>query len=187
VFKVNKDGSSYSILRRFTGVDGDGENPEGALVQGSDGALYGTTREGGGNGAGTVFKLNKDGSGYRVLSAFSGSFSDASVPNGLLIGSDGALYGTTGSGGDMGFGTVFKLFSLPPRIVFAGIQLGEAGVLLSLAGAPGQTCRIQAATNVNAPLWQSIGTNTAGLDGKFEFVDAGASNNPTRFYRTAVP
>ncbi len=120
------------------------------------------------------------------MHAFSGNFFDASVPNGLLIGSDGALYGTTRFGGDMGFGTVFKLFSPPPRIVFAGIQLGEAGVLLNLAGAAWQTCRIQAATNLNARFWQSLGTNKAGLDGKFQFLDIGASNNSTRFYRTVA-
>ena len=33
-----------------------GSHPYGALVQGSDGNFYGTTREGGANGFGTVFK-----------------------------------------------------------------------------------------------------------------------------------
>ena len=40
------------------------------LVHGSDGALYGTTRIGGPNSYGTVFKVNKDGSGYQVLYSF---------------------------------------------------------------------------------------------------------------------
>jgi len=56
-----------------------------------------------------------------------------------------------------------------------------------LAGAAaGQTCWIQAATNINAPFWQIIGTNPAGIDGKFQFLDAVASNYPVRFYRTAA-
>src|SRR5262245_64092779 len=71
VFKLNKDGSGYTILRWFTGTGGDGASPSG-LVEGQDGVLYGTTLGGGTNDAGTVFKLNRDGSGYSVLRRFTG-------------------------------------------------------------------------------------------------------------------
>src|SRR2546430_12817519 len=71
--------------------------PQGNLIQGSDGALYGTMTSSGFAGpAGTVFRVNKDGSGYTVLWRFSGQPSDGSVPyGGLVQGSDGSLYGTT--------------------------------------------------------------------------------------------
>jgi len=187
VFKMNRDGSGYAVMRRFSPTGGDGSGPQAGLVEGRDGALYGTTREGGSHSGGTLFKLNQDGSGYTVLRSFGGSVTDGSVPNGLLIGGDGALYGTTTLGGDMGLGTAFKLFSSPPQMVFANIQVGGPGVLLSLAGAPpGQLCQIQAATNLNSPLWQIIGTNTAGIDGKLQFLDTGALIYPVRFYRTAA-
>jgi len=39
-------------------------------MQGSDGALYGKTYIGGTFGAGTVFKLNTDGTGFTVLKSF---------------------------------------------------------------------------------------------------------------------
>ncbi len=185
VFKMNRDGTGYAVLRRFNPTGGDGSGPQAGLVEGRDGALYGTTREGGSYSGGTVFKLNKDGSSYSVLRSLGGSVTDGSVPNGLMIASDGALYGTTFLGGDIGFGTVFKLFSSPPQIVLASIQLSETGVWLSLAGAAaGQTCRMQAATNLNTPFWQIIGTNVAGLDGKVQFLDTDASKYPVRFYRT---
>jgi len=110
VFKLNPDGSGYTVLKTFTGTDGDGANPHEALVQGSDGVLYGTTSYGGSGGGGTVFKLNLDGSGYAVLRSFTGTDGDGAYPFGTLVqGSDGALYGTTNNGGTDDYGTVFRL------------------------------------------------------------------------------
>jgi len=43
------------------------EYPEAPLVRGKDGALYGTASMGGAGYVGTVFRLNGDGGGYRVL------------------------------------------------------------------------------------------------------------------------
>ena len=112
VFKLNKDGSGYTVLHRFSGTNGDGIAPWSGLVEGRDGALYGTTLEGGTNSLGTVFRLNKNGSGYEVLHSFRGSEDDGCRPmSGLLVGSDGSLYGTTDAGGNGSGhnGTVFKL------------------------------------------------------------------------------
>jgi uncharacterized repeat protein (TIGR03803 family) len=110
VFKVNKDGSGYAVLHRFSGLSGDGIAPWAGLVQGRDGAFYGTTLEGGTRNAGTIFKLNRDGGGYVVLHSFPGSEADGDRPMaGLLVGSDGVLYGTTDGGGSGHSGTVFKL------------------------------------------------------------------------------
>ncbi len=112
VFRVNKDGDGYAVLHRFPGTSGDGIAPWAGLVEGRDGALYGTTLEGGTKNAGTVFKLNKDGGGYAVLHSFFSSEADGFKPMaGLLPGSDGALYGTTDGGGSGNGrnGTVFKL------------------------------------------------------------------------------
>ncbi len=112
VFKVNKDGSGYTVLHRFPGSSGDGIAPWAGLAEGPDGALYGTTLQGGAKDAGTVFKLNKDGSGYAVLHSFLVTEDDGVTPMAaLLTGSDGALYGTTDGGGSGGGhnGTVFKL------------------------------------------------------------------------------
>jgi uncharacterized repeat protein (TIGR03803 family) len=96
VFKLNKNGSGYTVLHRFPGMAGDGAEPWAGLVEGRDGALYGTTLGGGTNNLGTVFKLKKDGSGYAVLHNFLNIEVDGNRPMaGLLAGSDGALYGTT--------------------------------------------------------------------------------------------
>jgi uncharacterized repeat protein (TIGR03803 family) len=93
VFKLNKDGSGFGLLH---GVEtaADGDFPLAGLLEGTDGALYGTTSPGGTNGSGTVFKLNKDGSGYQILHNFNND--DLGTPRARLIeASDGRLYGTT--------------------------------------------------------------------------------------------
>jgi uncharacterized repeat protein (TIGR03803 family) len=54
IFRISLSGR-FSTLHFFLGKDG--ENPSAALIQGSDGALYGTTDRGGKFGFGTIFKL----------------------------------------------------------------------------------------------------------------------------------
>ena len=99
----------YQRLKSFGSPEQSGGEPNGLLV-GSDGALYGTTRTGGTNNTGIIFKLNKDGSGYTALHNFTGTDGDGSNPAAALIeGTDRALYGTTAEGGANNLGTVFKL------------------------------------------------------------------------------
>ena len=110
VYKIQTDGTGYALLYSFSSSGGDGNYPYSGLVQGSDGALYGTTYQGGASNVGTVFKIQTDGTGYALLYSFLSNRADGSNPfSGLLQGSDGALYGTTRSGGASGLGTVFKI------------------------------------------------------------------------------
>src|SRR5262249_9744939 len=77
------------------------------LTLGPDGNFYGTTRAGGTNNMGTIFRLSPAGALTRLL-AFNGT--NGSFPqSGLTLGRDGNLYVTTTSGGSFGsFGTVFR-------------------------------------------------------------------------------
>ena len=104
VFKVNADGTGYTVLKRFTGSDG--SVPDSALVL-SGSQLYGTTYRGGASGYGTLFKVNTDGTGYTVLRSFAGS--DGVRPYANLILSGDTLYGTTSNGGGSSSGTVYKV------------------------------------------------------------------------------
>ena len=102
-------GQSYTVLKSFgvlTNVTG--FTPEASLIQDTNGMLYGTTSAGEGKVAGTVFKIQPDGSGFTVIKRFTNSFEGAN-PYGALVLAGGTLYGTTYSGGGSGFGTVFKL------------------------------------------------------------------------------
>jgi uncharacterized repeat protein (TIGR03803 family) len=120
LFNITTSGT-LSTLVDFD--SGDGFGP-GALVQGTDGNLYGTTNAGGGNsfcngiGCGTVFKFSPTGT-LTTLYIFcsQSNCADGAVPTGALVqGTDGNFYGTTDTGGaystcqsDCGGGTVFKI------------------------------------------------------------------------------
>jgi len=98
IFKITPDGQE-SVLYAFGSVPNDGYTPYGALIQGSDGALYGTTTNGGAfGGGGTVFRVTLAGQ-YTILYSFGATATDGVVPNGLIQGKDGNFYGTTASGG----------------------------------------------------------------------------------------
>ena len=79
------------------------------LIQGNDGYLYGTTEYGGPGNCGTVFRVSTSGA-FTALHQFTGSSGDGCNPqSGLLLASDGKLYGTTSNGGTYSNGTVFKV------------------------------------------------------------------------------
>ena len=114
IFRMSSTGDT-TIVYSFGASPSDGVTPNGTLLQGSDGNLYGTTL----NGGGTVFKVTPGGV-LTTLHSFGTSFSDGAAPQGPLIqGSDGAFYGITVAGGGYGewcyqaygCGTVFKLTS----------------------------------------------------------------------------
>ena len=69
VFKLNPDGTGFTVLKNFDYSTTGGYLYAG-LVQGTDGALYGTAYSGRQQRYGTVFKLNTDGSGFTVLKNF---------------------------------------------------------------------------------------------------------------------
>jgi uncharacterized repeat protein (TIGR03803 family) len=116
VFSLTSRGK-VTILHTFVaGTDGtysNGNNP-GLLVEGSDGRLYGTTLRGG-VGNGVLFRVNRNGSGFRVIHKFcsAANCTDGLAPTALVVGKDGNLYGTTFAGGTGscsggGCGTIFK-------------------------------------------------------------------------------
>jgi len=108
VFKITPDGIE-SVLYSFAGGTTDGAQPQAALLEASDGNLYGTTNGGGTNGFGTVFRISLTGV-ESMLHSFAGSATDGSNPQAALIqASDGNLYGTTNQGGLNGYGTVFVI------------------------------------------------------------------------------
>ncbi len=98
-------------LHQFGTVTGDGQNPQGGVVFDTSGAMYGTTVEGGSNGAGTIYKLTPSaGGGYAYAVLLNFGYSNGEGPTDTLtIDGTGALYGTTGRGGCCGDGVVFKL------------------------------------------------------------------------------
>lgn len=110
IFSLEKDGSGYRLVHAFR-CGGPGCVAEAPLVEASDGALYGTMNGGGAVGAGVVFGIDKDGSGFSILHDFECSAANGCLPlgAGLIEASDGMLYGTTSRGGAFETGTLFAL------------------------------------------------------------------------------
>jgi len=106
-----------STIYSFGEIPGDGSSPQAALTVGPGGVLYGTTAFGGSAacGCGTVFQLappSTEGGAWTesVIYSFAGSNGDGSGPvASVVVGQNGALYGTTVGGGSANLGTVFKL------------------------------------------------------------------------------
>lgn len=111
VFRMNTDGTGYSVLRHFGGPPSDGQLPLCQLMEGGDGFLYGTTHLGGSNSLGTIFKLAKgvSGTSYTVLRHLNSGSEGHRPWAGLVQGTNGLLYGTARYGGAGGYGTVFRL------------------------------------------------------------------------------
>jgi uncharacterized repeat protein (TIGR03803 family) len=134
IFKITPSGNLTRIYKFCSQIKQggcpDGQFPQAALVQGTDGAFYGTTYAGGANtscysgyGCGTIFKVTPNGNLTTIYSFCSqlskNGCQDGNEPSALIQGTDGNFYGTTYAGGAndgnhavcnaIGCGTIFKI------------------------------------------------------------------------------
>lgn len=106
-------GWTEAVLHSFGNAD-DGYDPGSPLVFDGIGNLYGTTEFGGTGRTGVVFKLSPSQGGWTetILYAFPDSVSGPNGSNpvgGVVIDSQGRLYGNTMVGGASGDGAVYEL------------------------------------------------------------------------------
>jgi len=106
IFKMNTNGSGYSVLYHFMSSPDPQFSEAGLIIK--DATLYGTSYAGGSNGMGAVFKIDTNGANLVVLHSFTNN-PDGAHPQGRLLLNGTTLYGTTADGGSNGFGTAFKL------------------------------------------------------------------------------
>jgi len=107
VFEVIAATRTESVLYSFTGGN-DGKRPVANLARDTAGNLYGTTYMGGSALSGTVFKVDTSNQ-ETVLYNFTGG-ADGQYPfAGVIIDSQGNLYGTTIFGGTSSDGVAFEL------------------------------------------------------------------------------
>lgn len=112
---------TFTVLHTFTG-GADGANPQDGLTIDQAGNLYGVTEYGGQPsscpsdthppGCGVVFKMKHSGSGWTFSPVYNfvQNGVDGNLPYGrVVIGPDGALYGTTFTGGSEYGGIVFRM------------------------------------------------------------------------------
>jgi uncharacterized repeat protein (TIGR03803 family) len=92
VYRIRQDGTDFQVLHSFGNQDT--AFPCAPVIQGADGALYGTSFigaiPGAANNGGAVYKINTDGSGYVIL----GYATNCDIASGLVQGADDELYGT---------------------------------------------------------------------------------------------
>ncbi|MBN1527346.1 MAG: hypothetical protein JW919_07180 [Candidatus Omnitrophica bacterium] len=118
IYSIDSDGSNYRTLHSFN--EGEGQSAHATLIMDSQGVLYGTAWAGGDDKCGTIFSMNSDGSNYRTLHTF--DVTEGNSPfGGLIMDSQGKLYGTTSGEGIGGpdlqetgyndYGTIFSINS----------------------------------------------------------------------------
>jgi len=143
VYKITPSGTLttlYSFCSQSNCTDG--YYPDAALVQGTDGNLYGTAYQGGANGNyGTVFKITLNGI-LTTLYDFCAQLNctDGYIPSaGLAQDTNGTFYGTTVLGGAnntcaSGCGTVFSLsVGLGPFVKTLPMS-GKVGTAVDILG-----------------------------------------------------
>lgn len=144
IFEVSSTGK-LTTLYRFCSMTNcaDGAGPQGSMIQGMDGSLYGTANGGGVNRAGIVYRITPAGA-FSVLYSFcsQANCADGESPMGTLtLAPNGNIVGTTTLGGANGLGTVFEvslagqlttLYSFPKALVIGGNVAN--GVILGTDG-----------------------------------------------------
>ena len=144
--------ATLTMLHNFTGQNGDGSLPDGALVIDKNGALYGTTIGPAATGPdGVLFRLTPSSGGSAwtetVLERFNSL--NGEFPNGIVMGSNGAIYGTAILGGAGGKGLVYGfdpaadtstvLYNFISPAYPDALVIGPDGVLYGTASG-GQAC-----------------------------------------------
>lgn len=156
LFKIDTNGLLTTLYAlNFT----DGSYPAAGLVLAADGNFYGTTKQGGVNDYGTLFRMTPEGI-VSTLVEFDGFNDGANPRTALTQAGDGNLYGTTSAGGPGGRGTIFRLSFTGPLQITAqpGSQTGftDSAAAFSVAFTGANPIFYQ---------WQKDGTNLS--DGAF--------------------
>lgn len=108
VYKLSKSGR-YAVLHSFAGGTTDGCYPYGTPVIDNEGNLYGTAVSCGASKAGIVWKISQKGV-ETVLHNFTAGSSDGGYPEaGVIMDSEGNLYGVTTGGGTADTGVLYEL------------------------------------------------------------------------------
>ena len=109
-YKITTAGA-FTAIHAFNGGATDAQAPQGALIQGSDGNLWGTSYQGGTTESGAVFKMTTAGkvTVVHLFEACGLGTTGCNPSAGLVQGTDGNYYGTALSGGTNNQGVVFKV------------------------------------------------------------------------------
>ncbi len=122
IYKMNLDGTGFSILHEFNSLF-DGRDPEGSLLLFED-RLYGITEDGTSPDNGIIYSIGLDGSNFQIVDTL--GFVGQAEGELLLIGD--TLYGMTIKGGDHDLGTIFAV-QIPEPATLSLLALGSAALI----------------------------------------------------------
>lgn len=108
VFRMSRQDGTVTTLHHFDGKDG--ANPISGLTEGPDGRYYGvaTAKRSSPHARGTIYRVDAEGR-FRIVHDFLPPKINGKHPfRELLLGRDGAFYGTTDTGGKEKVGTIFR-------------------------------------------------------------------------------
>jgi uncharacterized repeat protein (TIGR03803 family) len=199
LFKMNMDGTGFTVLHEFMGGDHDGWKPWSGLAISGD-LLYGSTVYGGpyGEKGGILYALHTEGSQFQILHAFGGQgdgYGGSTSP--VLI--DNRLYGMTRWGGN-GAGVIYRYdlsqgaYSLLHRFAADGregssplgtLTMGQDGFLYGLtwqggAHNMGTLFRIQP----DGASFETLHNFTGGRGGKYPYDSLLFDGNHTMYGTT---
>ncbi len=164
VFEIDKGSNTITTLASFNGTDG--ANPYASVILDGQGNLYGTTNFGGSYGDGTVFEIALGSNTITTLASFNGT--DGANPiAGVILDSQGNLYGTTPYDGAYGSGTVYEIakgsntittltsFSVNQSVPIGGLAIDGLGDLYGttyLGGASNDGTVFELSPSQNVPI-----------------------------------
>jgi uncharacterized repeat protein (TIGR03803 family) len=182
VFRLRKDGAGFTNLYEINPQVDVGGAPLSGVIQGRDGALYGTT----GGTWWALFRINTDGSGFRCLRHFTSPDVHGSVPMGrLLEARDGRLYGTTSRGGEGSLGTIFRLTTV--ELTHLEISAAGSGTLLEWNAVPGVRYRIHRKSDLLDGNWTDLSDEIVVGGTAARHLDTEAATaTGRRFYRLEI-
>jgi uncharacterized repeat protein (TIGR03803 family) len=169
VFRLNTNGSDFTVLHNFTAGKGrnpllyptndDGAMPNGGLLLWND-TLYGTAQFGGSSGNGTIFALNTDGTGFTVLHTFTDTYTQ---PLGSLIVSDNVLYGEVKvTHHNIGAGAVFRL----PVTVIPNLSIARSARDMILTWPTNSVgYNLYSTTDLASPIWTAVSPGPVVVNG----------------------
>lgn len=135
VYEIDSGGRE-KVLYSFTG-GADGKYPNGPVARDSGGNIYGATSDGGAANLGVVYKVTPSGQ-FTLLHSFTGGADGAIPESGVILGSDGNLYGSTtngGTGSQTGVqeGVIFKMDTAGNEtVMYSFTGLADGGTPLAV-------------------------------------------------------
>lgn len=182
IFKFNPQTNTYTKLFDFDGATS-GSVPYGALMQATDGMLYGMTSLGGANDMGVLFQFNPVNNTFTKKLDFDGTSKGQNPYGSLVQATDGKLYGMTRFGGLNGYGVIFQYnpqtSSFTKMVDFDMVTNGglPEGSLIQATDGKFYGLTKEGGVHSNGVLFQFNPANSAVIN-KFDFDDSPNGSAP---------